>query len=549
MTLAIYLAAVVILGFAAALLRFPPMVGFIAAGFLLGASGLPDLPWMETVGEMGASLLLFSIGLDLDLRTLGRKVIAGTAAVTMVFIALATALVIGVVVLILGLSVGFVDGWGAALMLGLGLASSSTIVIMKILEDRDDASALYGRIAVGTSILQDTASIILLVFIAGTAPSPLALGLVLLLPVVKLLGRVLDHIEHREMYALFGITMALLPGYELFAWVGLPGTLGALLVGAMLATHDSAADLAESFRPIQELFLVAFFVGIGTAGVPSAGAVVMALILVALLPLRSAAYTAALWFLRLRHRSAVLTGLAVASYSELALVVAKVGVDQGVLGSQWLQSLSLAVALSFVVASIVNKRARNIVRKLSHAMPDHAPDDLHPAEAPVEAQGVDIVVFGMGRVGLVTYNQLVEDLPARPQGAPIPIMGVDNDADKVERLAAQGLNVIEGDATDTDFWQRLGAGSVRIAVLAMPEPGANLAVLDWIEHHEFAGEVLAVARYKDEAREMRRRGVSTVINIYEGVGKALAHAAEDRWPSSPMAPEAVVEHAPRPAPA
>ncbi|WP_127842111.1 NAD(P)-binding protein [Actinomyces wuliandei] len=240
----------------------------------------------------------------------------------------------------------------------------------------------------------------------------------------------------------------------------------------------------------------------------------------------------------------MLTGLAVAFYSKLALMVTSTGVSQGLLGQEWLQSVSLAVALSSVVASVVNKRARGTVHRLSHAMPDHAPDALHPSEVPVEAEEVDTVVFGMGRVGLVTYQQLIEDLPAQPDGAVPPVLGVDNDADKVEHLVSLGLNVIEGDATDTDFWERLGAGHVRTAVLAMPEPGASLTVLDWIDHHEFAGEVLAVARYRDEAREMKERGVDVVINIYEGVGKALAHAAEDRWPSTSSTPEPVVGRVP-----
>lgn len=498
MTLTLHLAAVVLLGFASAVLKMPPLVGYIAAGFVLGASGLESPAWIETVGNLGAALLLFSIGLDLDLRTLGRKLIAGTAAVTMVAITAVTTVVVGLVVLVAGLVVGFTAGWAAALMLGFALASSSTIVIMKILEDRDDASALYGRIAIGTSILQDTSSIVLLVFIAGSAPSPWALTLVLLVPGARVLGWVLNHIQHREMYALFGITTALLPGYEFFELVGMPGTLGALVMGALLASHANAADLANSFRPIQELFLVAFFVSIGSAGLPSVGSLVMAVILVLLLPLRSAAYGATLWFFRLRHRSAVLTGLAVASYSELALVVANVGVNQGLLGREWLQSLSVAVALSFVVASVVNKRPGDLVRKLSRAIPDHAPDALHPAEAPVDLAGVKVVIFGMGRVGRASYRRLAEDLVA-DDGVPDestvarPVLGVDSDTDKVERLRAQGFAIVEGDATDIDFWQRLGTGEVATAILAMPEPGANLAVLDWINHHDFAGDVMAVA--------------------------------------------------------
>lgn len=537
MTLAVHLVAVVVLGFAAAVLKMPPLVGYIAAGFALGALGWPTPGWIETVGDLGAALLLFSIGLDLDPRTLGRRLVAGTAAMTMVVITAATTLVIGAAVLVAGLGVGRTAGWPAALMLGFALASSSTVVIMKILEDRADATSLYGRVAVGTSILQDTSSIVLLVFIAGSVPSPWALVVVLLVPGATVLGRVLARVRHREMLALLGVAVGLVPGYQLFEAVGLPGTLGALVMGALLARHPRAVELAESFRPVQELLLVAFFVSIGSAGLPSAGSLIMALILVALLPLRSAAYTAALWYYRLRHRSAVLTGLAVASYSELALVVASVGVSQGMLGAEWLQSLSVAVALSFVVASVVNKRPGSLVLRLSHRMPDHAPDALHPAEAPLDVTGIEVVIFGMGRVGRTAYRRLCDELVTDdgvPDEAtvPIPVMGVDSDADKVAELRAQGLNVVEGDATDTDFWQRLGTGAVGTAVLAMSDPGANLAVLDWIEHHGFAGEVMAVASYEDEARKMRERGVNTVINAYDGIGSALAEAAQHRWPAT-----------------
>ncbi|MDO4900413.1 cation:proton antiporter family protein [Actinomyces sp.] len=521
---AAYLLTVVLLGFAAALLRLPPLVGYIAAGFLLGATDLPQLEWISTVGDLGAALLLFSIGLDLHPRSLSRRVISGTAAITMVALTALNALVIGLLVIVVGVSVGHTDGWGAALVLGFALASSSTIVIMKILEERDDGSAHYGRIAVGTSILQDTVSIVLLIFISGRAPSPWALTLVLLWPAKHLAGWVLTRISHREMYTLFGITVALLPGYELFEIVGLPGTLGSLVVGALLAQHTSALDLAESFRPVQELFLVAFFVSVGASGLPGTGALVMGLALLALVPLRSAIYTAVLWTMRLRHRSSVLTGLAVGSYSELALVVAGVGVSQGILGSEWLQALSIGVAGSFVLVSVVNQRAGRLVQAISHALPDHRADALHPAEAPVDLSGVEVVVFGMGRVGRSTYRRLVSRIPRRDENAPSPVLGVDSDADKVERLAAMGINIIEGDATDTDFWLRLGAGEARTAVLAMAEPGANLKVLDWIERHNFAGEVVAVARFDDEAIEMHQRGVDTIINVYQGVGAALADA-------------------------
>ena len=137
----------------------------------------------------------------------------------------------------------------------------------------------------------------------------------------------------------------------------------------------------------------------------------------------------------------------------------------------------------------------------------------------MDLAGVQTVVFGMGRVGRATYTRLVADGESG-------VLGIDNDASKVERLGRAGLRVMEADATDQDFWERLDAVHATKAVLAMPEPGANLHVLEWLERSSFEGRVIAVARWDDEAAEMRRCGVDAVINAYDGLGAALAEAVE-----------------------
>lgn len=518
---AIYLLAVVVLGFTATILRLPPLVGFLLAGFVLGASPVPNLDYVGVLGDLGVAVLLFTIGLKLDLRVLARREVTGTALITMAVLSgLGSVIIAGL--LFLGLQVDTVTPAGVAI-LGFALSFSSTVVVVKLLEERDDTGSLYGRIAIGVLVVQDIAAVLYMTLTSGEVPSPWALALVLLWPASKVLGWVLNRIDHREMRTIFGISMALLPGYLLFDLVGIDGDLGALIMGALLASHPAAKELSGALFTIKELLLVGFFLNIGLDGIPGTGAFMLAAFLLLLLPLRGLVYTITVRVFGMRRRTSVLAGLAMTAYSEFALIVVAVAVEHGYLGHEWTAAVSLALALSFVVSAMVNRRPAALVRWMSGLIPRRSPTSLHPDEQPLDLSGVRTVIFGMGRVGRATYSRLYAD---GERG----VLGIDNDASKVESLEKSGFNVLEADATDQEFWERLDAVHATKAVLAMPEAGANVRVLDWLNRSSFDGQVLAIARYDDESAQMRDKGVDAVINIYDGVGASLAQAVESLGP-------------------
>ena len=534
MTPALYLLAVVIFGFAATLLRLPPLVGFLLAGFVIGSSDLPALPAVDAMGDVGVAVLLFTIGLKLDLRTLLRREVVGTATITMLVLTGLSSAVIGGL-LLLGVQVDTITPTGV-LLLGFALSFSSTVVVIKLLEERDDAGSLYGRIAIGVLVVQDIAAVAYLTLTSGQTPSPWALALVLLLPGAKVLGRILDRIDHREMRTLFGIAVALLPGYALFDALGVDGDLGALIMGALMASHPAAKELSSALFTIKELLLVGFFLSIGMDGIPGTGAFVLAGVLLVLVPLRAVVYTVTVRVLRMRRRTSALAGLAMTAYSEFALIVVAVAVKNGVLGSGWTAAVSLALALSFVLSAVVNRRPAALITWITHLIPHRPYHTLHPEERPLDLTGVQTVIFGMGRIGRATYGRLYAD------GAH-GVLGIDNNTAKVEQLKAKGYNILEADATDQEFWERLDAVHATKAVLAMPDPGANLHVIEWLSRSTFTGRIIAIAGYDDEAEQMRARGVDIVINMYDGLGSSLAEAVEaldpvpvSRPPASSAAP-------------
>lgn len=516
--IAVYLLAVFGAGLLARLLRLPPLIGFLAAGFALHQGGAPAIPHLETLSEIGVTLMLFAIGLRLDVRVLGRRDVWLTSIVHMVVMTAIGALFLA------GLALVGVVGptsWRTLATIGLLLSFSSTIVAVKVLQDRGDEQSLYGRICVGVLIMQDIAAVVVISASTGTLPSPWSVLLLVLVPLLAVATRRWHLLGHGEMSILFGLVMALVPGYALFSWLGLSGSLGALVMGLVLARHDGAEQLSDALFSVKELLLVGFFVSIGFAGTPGGHEIVLGLLLLLLLPLQSTAYWGLLWLGGLRNRTSVLTSLALANYSEFALIVASIGASAGWLDPSWVLALVIAVAGGFVVSALVNPQSVSSISALARRLPRRPPDRIHPDDRPIDVGGAQAIVLGMGRVGRETYAQL-----EREHGW--SVLGVEHDPNRVGALRRDGLDVVEGDATDTDFWLRVGdAPSVEMIALAMPSQRANVEAL-----HEMRTVVtreditiVGIAKFQEDMEEMERLGLDEVVQLYAGAGESLADRA------------------------
>lgn len=520
-TVAIYLTVVFGLGAVAHLARLPPLIGFLAAGFILHSAGVPFLPELTTLSNLGVTLMLFGVGLHLDLRTLLGREVWAAGSMHLVVSAVAGAAALWVLA-IFGLQLNGGEHLSTVVLVAFALTFSSTVLVIKLLEERGDAHSLYGRVAVGILVLQDIVAVIYLTASSGHLPSVWALAVLALLWPVTRLGRALwTRLGHGELVAMFGLVMALVPGYWAFTATGLKGDLGALIVGVLLASHSRSADLARSLFTIKDLLLVAFFVSIGFNGLPSFKILAVAVLLCAMVPLQSAAMAAALTLCGLRHRTATRCAVALANYSEFALIVAATAVAAGALHQDWLVMLACAVALSFVFGTIINRRGSQFTEWILRYIPERAPENLHPDDRPLDLERADVLVLGMGAVGKGAYDEFVLHTTHT-------VVGVDNDPAVVARLRNAGYDVENADATDADAWDRIvTTGHVQIAVLAMPVHESNVDALAELTDSEFSGHVAAVARFADQAEELKRLGVDTVIDLHSGAGLAVAYEAQD----------------------
>jgi len=506
------------LGFGSRLIGLPPLVGFLATGFLLNSLGIASGEVLQKLADLGITLLLFTVGLKLNLKMLLRPQVW---AVTSLHIGLVIA-IFGVVVFSLAL-IGAPLFAGLdlklALMLAFALSFSSTVFVVKALEEKGEMKSLHGRVAIGILVMQDLAAVVFLAASTGKLPSPWALLLFLLIPMRPLFHLLLQRTGHGELLVLFGLVLAL-GGAELFELGGVKDDLGALVMGLLISTHPKATEMARTMLGFKDLFLVGFFLSIGMAGQLSLEALVIGLCLVPLVFIKSALFYGLMTRFKLRARTSLLATLNLTNYSEFGLIVAAIGVANGWMEAEWLVVIAIALSLSFVVAAPLNSRDDMIY---SHYRPfwlRFQREERLPDDQLLDIRNATIAIFGMGRVGSGAYDKMRE-----LHGD--TVVGVDFDAERVRRHREAGRNVMRGDPSDADFWDKIHKDhSIKLVMLALPNLEANLDALDQLRAIAFKGRIAATARYPDEDAPLSKAGVTAVFNIYAEAGAGFAGHVE-----------------------
>ncbi len=496
-------------------INLPPMLGFLLAGFVLHLMGVENNNFLLAVADIGVTLLLFTIGLKLRLGTLLRPEIWATTGLHMmasIGLTFGTILAFGLagVMLFEGLDAG------GALIVALALSFSSTVFAVKTLEDRGSLVSRYGQVAIGILVIQDIAAVIFLAVSAGKLPSIWALGLLLLIPGRHILGMLMNASGHRELLTVFGFVMAL-GGAALFELVGMKGDLGALVMGVLLAQHAKARELAKTLMNFKDVFLLCFFLTIGLTGLPTWDTAVAALVLLALVPVKTALFVYLLTRFRMRARAATFGGLVLSNYSEFGLIVGAIAISTGWLSPEWLTVIALALSASFVLASPLNVYANAVYARLSPRLTRFERAERLPGDEDINLGGNRILVFGMGRVGRAAYDEMLPHAEGQ-------ILGLDLDEAQVERNVDAGRNVVLGDATNPEFWSRVRYPNeeIEMILLAMSHHVANIDAANRLRERGYEGPIVATALYPDQEEELKENGIDAVFNIYAEAGGSAA---------------------------
>lgn len=505
-------------GLGARLTGLPPLVGYLIAGFVLYGAGMQATATLREFAEIGVTLLLFSIGLKLRVGNLRMPQVWVVASLHML------AAVVLLVAFILGL--GFIgvpvfaglDASQAALI-AFALSFSSTVFAVKVLEEKGEMDAVYGRIAIGILIIQDIAAVIFLAVSTGKIPSLWALSLLLLIPLRPVLFKMLDRSGHGELMILFGLSLAL-GGAKLFELVGVKGDLGALILGLSLAASPRSSELARHLLGFKDLFLVGFFLVIGLSGPLSLQAVGIALLLVIVVPLKVAFFFWLLARFRMRVRTSLLASLSLANYSEFGLIVAVLAIANGWMSGDWLIIIAVALSISFIVAAPINTAAHQLYSRYRRPLQKFEVTNLLPSEQLINPGDVSVIIFGMGRVGSGAYDAIYQRIGAG-------LLGVDFDKYTVEAHRKAGRHVVRGSVTDPDFWERFNIDHrvINLVMLAMPNQQENLYAVKQLRRLGYKGKLSAIAKYPDDIDALKKAGADSVFNLYAEAGAGFADNA------------------------
>ena len=532
LTLLAALTAALLLGALAHRLRMAPMVGYIAAGLLVGPftpGFVADREEVLALADIGVALLMFSIGLRFslrELRSVGPLVLGGAPLQVAVAMAVGTAL-------------GLAFGWQLtqALFVGAALAISSSVVLAKVAGEATLATTAHGRIAIGWSIVQDLLTVLLAVVLTALttgseqpvldALRSTAIALAFVLVVVLLGSRVLPSLLGRVARLgsreLFVIAVAVLAIGTAFAasHLGVSVALGAFVAGLALADSDLTASVLGEIVPLRELFATIFFVSIGIllqplavlAGWPVVVALLALVILGKALPVAAIGLIA-----RQRPSTAVRAGVLLAQSGEFSFVLATLGLQVGAVSSGTFSLAMGAVVLSIVTAAPLNALTARLSSRLD------AMGSLGrslPEEVELGGMRRHAVILGYGQVG----RSVCRVLAARGFGW----VAVDADYGRVRAAREAGAAVIFGDAGAPSVLDQTRVSEASVLVVAISDALATLQAVEYAVRHNSRLAVVARAHSSAEEADLRRAGAMHVVVAQRELGNELIRHALRRF--------------------
>ena len=472
------------------------IVAYLIAGIVIGPHGLAAFGTPESiipVSELGVVMLLFLIGLELELGRLValRRAIFGLGAAQLAL----TALAIGA----LAYLVGLVD-WRGAVVAGVALAMSATAIALEILEERGQLQQDYGQRAFAILLFQDMAVVPLLAVLPllaqagesnhadvwdGLRAVALIVGAILLIVVAGryLLNpffRLLAQTGSREVMTAAAL-LVVLGAALVMQKAGMSMALGAFLAGVLLAESNYRHELEADIEPFRGLLLALFFMGIGMSIDLAVVRANLWLILVAAAVI-TVLKAAIVWLLFnatcVRRADALRAGSVLTAAGEFAFVLIPLGGSLGVLDARQASILTAIAAITMLLGPLVATFTEKLLHRLSR--PDtREPDDFS------EARG-SVLVIGFGRFGqIVSQCLLAED---------IDVTTIDNDPEMIQDAAGFGFKVYYGDGTRLDVLRAAGAGEARLVAVCIDNRQAASRIVDLV-HAEFPGTRLYVRSY------------------------------------------------------
>jgi monovalent cation:H+ antiporter-2, CPA2 family len=503
-------------------LKLPSILGFLISGIIIGPYGLSlvgAVDQVEVLAEIGVILLLFVIGMELSIKQLisirrtvffgGSLQVGLTAIIAMGFYKLA----------------GF--SWNESVFVGFLFSLSSTAIVLKFLQDRNEITAPHGRNALGILIFQDIIVVPMMLvtpILAGQSANIskdivellVKSGIIIAITYISarfLVDRLMHYIaksKSKELFLLATIAICFAVAY-LTSFAGLSLALGAFLAGLIISESEYSHQATSTILPFRELFTSIFFISVGmlldlSFFIDHIGIILLLVVIVFFVKSFIAGLAVAI--LKYPPRTVILTGLALFQVGEFAFILSKVGIENDLLSpimNQYFLSVSIITMLMtpFVIMQgerisnfLINKRLK---KKWSGML------DLDKANALRDDSGLEnhIIIIGYGINGT--------NVAKAARYADIPYIIVELDADRVKHAKLDGEPIIFGDATHEHILESLEIHSARVVVIAISDPIATKHILTHIRSESQSIYVIVRTRYVKETNELLGLGADEVI--------------------------------------
>ncbi|MEM9669962.1 MAG: cation:proton antiporter family protein [Pseudomonadota bacterium] len=537
------------------ILRQPLIVSFIAVGIIAGPS-LLDIAHsdeqIDLLAELGIALLLFLVGLKLDLnlvRTLGPVALMtglGQVAFTTVF------------GFLIALGLGY--STTASLYIAVALTFSSTIIIVKLLSDKHEIDSLHGRIALGFLIVQDLVVVLAMIVLSAVGAGSggdaafqdvllvFGYGIGMLIAVWLFIRFLANPLVERlsqapELLVSFTIGWAALLA-AVGHYLGFGKELGGLLAGVSLASTPFREAIAARLATLRDFLLLFFFIALGASldltvlGANTGAALIFSLFVLVGNPLIVLSIMGALGY---RKRTGFLAGLTVAQISEFSLIFMAMGVSLGHVAGDALGLVTLVGLITIAASTYMITYSHQLYAVIEPALGiferRHANKDEESYR--LRTDRYDAIVFGLGRYGLAITSEL------KANGA--RVLGVDFDPIAARYARRSGHEVVFGDATDPEFVAHLPLANADWAISTLPQHDTGVTHQDprrsfilSLRDMGFHGKVAVAAHGSDSADEMRALGADLVLMPYRDAATQAAELVlEQAQPSEEPMPDPV----------
>lgn len=509
--LGIVIGVALILSLIMKILKQPLIVGHILTGLIVGPF-ITDGGSIETFtlfSEIGIAILLFTVGLNLSPKTIKEF---GT-------VSLITGVGQVVITTIVGYFISLWLGFSSitSLYIAVGLAFSSTIIILKLLSDKGDLETLYAKISIGFLLVQDFIAIILLFIIPlisevggsleGVAIK-IGIGILMIVTTFFLAFSIFPKLDNflssnTELLFLFsmfwGIGIA-----NLFKFGGFSIETGALIAGISLSTLASRHEISARMSALRDFFIIIFFILLGSkmtfAGIGTMlpEAVILSLLVLIGNPLILMIIMGLLGY---KKKTSLQTGFTVAQVSEFSLILMALGVTYGHVTETDLSLVTLIALITIFGSSYLILYSEKIFKILSPYLSIF--ERAHTHEKRLRTKKHSIILFGCNRIG----HDFIEKFKEQKH----EFLVIDHNPETVESLYKQGIDVEYGDASNVAFLDEIDASAVELVISTIPDTETNLLINRVLKNKNKEIVILLVANKVVDALGHYDEGVDYVI--------------------------------------